>query len=526
MIHNPYVQRFRKHFYRIPRALEGIPLGEGDEAVPQVGTYPEGDWTSIVDLIRQLPYLHHLNIFVSHGGPVELFEALSQYHPTCRVSIFTVWSFLPGGDPAYSNIPKFWVNSPMLYAVHVTTFENPNVDSMRFIEHPDRLLQSIALQAPNIKEMAMQILPFVQPRPKPGFNQSIQVDSQAKSGWPPGPAKLQTLSWPLNSKMTAEQFLDWQKITDFSLLKSWTIGCIEDSALLQTIVNTHHFQQLTRLTLALFQPMEDPGFWGAAELMFKSLPPLSYLCLLGTYIPEFLIGPVLYTHGPTLIELKLHKGSHRWASQDLRRLSKKGHIGPIFSSNDILDLAGQCLSLRKLRICVQRYQGLEMEDIWTSLGRFPFLTRLDLVLNCLPQMGANNMPVPPRELSDFEKSLIMDSSNNECPKWFIRDCMINCTISENLAKAFFTHILACQNAKRLTQLVIHPLFGQLNQYSCYAAAATRTFIDQRFFRNLALTWTIQREFRTLLHATSETFPDGTESQDQFPNETLSIFQSI
>lgn len=515
-------RRISKKFQRIRRDLQGATLG--DKSVPVVGNYSRGDWTPVLNLIRQIPSLHNLNLFVKKGGPVELCETLSQYHPTCRVSIFTTWPFSGGYTPD-STIQKAWLLSPGLHAVHVRCTESPRTS--KFIEHPDRVLQSIVLLAPHIKEIALQMGPSGHRGHESGFNERIEVKG-TKNEKPPGPAKLETLSWPLNSKMTAGQFEEWQTITDFSLLESWTVGCIEDSALLQTIVDIHPFQHLTRLTLALFPSMEDDDglrFWQAAESMFQSLPPLTYLALFGAYTSTFFTSSVIPQHGSTLLELKLH-GYKQRGSQEQRRLEEKGQLGPIFPTNDILVLAGQCSSLQRLLICVQRYQGLET-DTWTALGRFPRLKELTVLLNCLPIMGANRMPIPPRDLTDFEKStLTWRPSNTECPKWFIRDCMINCTISEDMAKEFFTHIHACQHEKNLTKLVIHPLFGQSNQYSCFPSGATHAFIGPCFFNKLAPIWTVERDFLSVLHAEFEKRATLLFLTDAFPDEKLAIFESI
>ncbi|KAJ5216614.1 uncharacterized protein N7498_003021 [Penicillium cinerascens] len=394
-----------------------------------------------------------------------------------------------------------------------------------FCEHPDRILQRIVLLAPHVRQIALQISAFGERGPQEDFNETIKLKPQTEIKETPFPAKIESLSWPLNTKMTAEQFQELQKITDFSFLRSWTVGCIEDSTLLQTIVNIHPFRQLSRLTLALFQPeADDQGFWPAAESMFKSLPPLTYLCLLGAYAPNFLSGAVLCWHGPTLLELKVHKGSHTWTDQDLRRLSGKGQIGPIFSSQDILEVAGQCPSLRKLWICLQRYRGLE-SDVYAALGRFPCLVELDLVLNCVPEMGVNKMPITPRDLTEFEKGLIADRWN-ECLRWFTRDCMINCAIDETLAKAIFTHILANQDARRLLQLRIHPLYGQRKKYSYNGPGGRNRALhfDFEFLKLLAPTWTVKLEFLTGLRATKCVQPRL--HPDRFQDDTLSIFKSI
>lgn len=315
--------------------------------------------------------------------------------------------------------------------------------------------------------------------------------------------------------MTAGQFQEWQRVTDFSLLKAWTIGCVQDSALLQTIVDIHPFQHLTRLTLVLVEPKGDANnaleFWSAAESMFESLPPLTYLWLLGSYTPAFVNRGVLGKHGSTLLELKLNKRPGTGTSQDIRMINKKGPIAPVFSSDDISELAGQCPSLQKLLICAQRSQGLGT-DLWNAFGRLSSLEEIDLTLKCSPEMDANMMPVPPRELSEFEKGVV--EYNPPCPRWFIRDCIINCSINESLAKAFFMHIRACQDVKRFAHLVIRPLCTPVP--------------GQNFWNHLALVWTIKVDALTGLHATSKQTSESSvlTPDTSFGAEMISIFQSI
>ncbi|KAJ5768949.1 hypothetical protein N7520_003508 [Penicillium odoratum] len=316
--------------------------------------------------------------------------------------------------------------------------------------------------------------------------------------------------------MTAGQFQDWQTITDFGLLKSWTVGCIRDSTLLHSILDIHPFQQLTRLTLVL-RPRDDEDleFWRAAGSMFKSLPPLTYLRLFGTYTPAFLNGQVLSQHGSTLLTLELD--STKFDRKTMYMHRPIGQIGPIFSNEDVVELAGQCLSLQKLSICFQRYQGLET-GTWTAFGRFPCLRELDVILSCIPEMNADMMPVPPRELSEFEKSLIVHPSRNiSCPKWFIRDCIINFVINESLAKEYFTHIGACQDAECLTQLVIYP---SIDQYHSQTSGG-RYFIGDHFFSEMALIWTVERKFPTGLLATSRKRSINTRIRNEFAEEASS-----
>ncbi|KAJ6035927.1 hypothetical protein N7540_000206 [Penicillium herquei] len=441
----------------------------GHHPVPRSGFYARGDWSPVIDLIRRIPCLHDVNIVVFHGGPVELFEALSQYHPTCRVSIFsTLMKKNPIRPDSFPSIDPVWISSPMLYAVHLTCQQYHPV----VLENPDKILQNIVLHAPNLKHIALRITDLHNAQELRERIYGANTDIEAKNHELPGSARIETMTWPLHAKMTTTQFRDWRKIIDLSVLRSWTVGCIEDSTLLQSIVDIQPFQQLKRLTLALFVPEDDgPIFWRTAELMFNSLPPLTHLCLLGMYDPEFLNNVLAHKHGQTLLELELHAQISPYPDStgtSLSYLCKKAQAGPIFSTEQVRELAVHCQSLQKLQICVQRHPGPQ-PDMSSAFGRFPSLKKLDLVLNCLPQMDANKMPVPLRVLTEFEKGMVADfghghaAGSDFCARWFIRDCMINCAMSESFVKEFFTHIHTSQG--NLVQLVIHPVFNQWEQYS-------------------------------------------------------------
>ncbi|KAJ5930404.1 hypothetical protein N7466_005897 [Penicillium verhagenii] len=405
----------------------------------------------------------------------------------------------------------------MLHAVHVSDYskERAGLDDT----HSDFLLKKLILQAPHIKEASLQTTsnPSGTMRPHdPKHKKGLLVDDGSLKNPPIG--KLQRLLWPLKSKMTAHQFQEWQMVTDFSLLKAWTIGCVEDPALLQAITDIHPFERLTRLTLFLVKQEEDDAleFWRSAESMFKSLPPLTYLYLLGSFTPTFFNHGVLAKHGSTLEELRLYNGPGN--SQDITRLSFKlerqtgRQIAPAFSSDDISELASQCPSLQKLFICAQESQGPGRE-VWDALGQFPSLQELDLTLKCSPEMDDNMMPVPPRKLSEFEEGIVKQFRDS-CRRWFIRDCIKNCCINEGLARAFFTHIRECQDAKRFTGLVIRPLYN--------------TVPGHHYFHSLALTWTIKLDALTGLHATSEKTSNSQvmKTRTGFEAEMISIFESI
>jgi hypothetical protein len=466
--------------------------GIEDQGIPYLKYYIKGAWAAMIDLLRQLPPLQDVDLFIANGGPVELHQAISHYHPACRLSIYS--STYPYQT---RNIkPGDWVLLPQLHTAHVTCFEYAGRGKFR--EHPDRLLEAIIARAPHVKKLALQISVGGIRGPAPSYNETAVI-VEREPGTTPVRAKLELLSWPLNSEMPAPQFLKWDGLVDYSCVKSWTVGCVEDFRLLWAITDLRPFQQLRRLTLALFPPQGDNlEFWSAAEAMFDSLPPLKYLCLLGAYKPSFLAQAILRKHGPTLLELKLNEGSHEWNIQVLRRLSSRGPVGPEFAAEDIQSLAAQSPSLEKLRICIQRNRGFET-DVYTALASFPHLTELDLVLKCLAQVGPNETPVPPRGLTEFEKART-PPTYYDLPTWYVRDTMINSAIDHDLAEAVFTHIRVRQGgSRRLAKLTLRPLNEQFGQHGNYRPDA-HLLLFSNIFKALGSTWMVETDVLAGLRA--------------------------
>ncbi|KAF9247603.1 hypothetical protein DTO012A7_7631 [Penicillium roqueforti] len=458
----------------------------GGQSIPKFRGCSTNQSAEVIDLIHKVDQLRDIDLLMSNGGPVELHKAIRQYHPDCRSSVY----LSPQVGDMYRKTDD-WVLSPQLHTAHVTLFEHP--ERRNFREHPDRVLEDMIIRAPHVKRLALQIVAGGQAGPKEDFSETVVVEGRV--GVEPLRAKLEQLAWPLNTLMPAGQFLKWDKLVDYSCLKSWTVGCIEETQVLRAIAGLRPFQQLNRLTLALFPPQDDElSFYTAVEAMFDSLPPLTYLCLLGSYKPA-LLSTALRKHGPTLLELKLNVGSQDLNHQTLRRLRAKGQsvTGPICSVEEIHPLAAHCPSLQTLCIAIQRNRGLET-PAYTALALFPALTTLELYLNCPPLVDPNEIeppsPVPPRDLTEFEKSQPLPSTGLEVPIWYIRDTMINSAIDKDLAKTIFTHIRSHQvRGQCLTKLKIHPL------YSAPAAAARSISIvsNCNIFKAPAPSWTVQTD---------------------------------
>ncbi|GKZ32790.1 hypothetical protein AbraIFM66950_002414 [Aspergillus brasiliensis] len=500
----------RETYRDVRDALAEVELG-GEQISPC--PYYEGDWAPIVNLIRMLPHLNEFDMLDGKGGPVTLADTMLQYHPTCRVSLFT----------STRSTCTAWDDSPLLYAVHQCFWEFGHRSEDR--QAKERLLENILQRAPHVRRVALQstIEITMQQRQPPPQPPMVALNI------PPAPAQLESFCWPLKKKLTAEHFHNLSLLTDMRQLKTWMTGWIQDAELLQNIVEMHPFEKLTRLAITLRAPTtDDQVFWSRAEAMLESLPPLTYLCLLGGYTPGFLTGGgVLRKHGPTLLELRLHRSSQLWYRPKQYELVATSGIGPRFSRDDILAIAHQLPRLKKLRICVQRRRGLEA-DAYTALGRFSCLEELDLVLNCLPEMDADGHPIPFRELTESEKgrSWLGSSSLFDWPKWHLRDLLINCAIDKPLAKTIFAHVSGSQRGPGLQRLTIHPLYGQLDQYTVYGPRTyCRGTVNEDLLRKLAPTWTVELDLLTGLR-TEPSFWSSVLPAVLGPNQLHNIVHSL
>ncbi|PWY71012.1 hypothetical protein BO70DRAFT_399625 [Aspergillus heteromorphus CBS 117.55] len=426
----------------------------GNQTMPRTFGY-RGSWPPLVDLIRELPCLTEFNFLLRYRNPSELLEALRQYHPACRLSMSKSTTPL-----RKMPLEEELLSSPALHAIYLRYGENEK--HRQYVEPPDRSLLKFTALAPHLKHVGVQIdgingisdAYLDNPDPQEDLPEVLPARSPR--------ASLDSLSFCIQTRLSTRQFADWHAATDFSQLKAWTIGCIEESTLPRAIAQISPFSQLEGLTLAIYPPTpdEDPGFFLALETMFASLPPLKHLCLLGQYSPSFLHALILNTHGQSLLGLKLH-GNNQFSNYEHYRLNHKGSSGQLFSADSIAQIAARCPALQDLRIGIQRDRGSRTETaLYTALAQFPSLRTLDLVLNCLPAVTSTNSPSPPRPLSDFEAS---PTHWRDIPVWHVRDCVINCAIDEDLATAIFSHILNNQSTRRLCEVRLNPLYGHYNQ---------------------------------------------------------------
>ncbi|GKZ39497.1 hypothetical protein AbraIFM66950_000421 [Aspergillus brasiliensis] len=489
--------------------------------VPPILRAYKGDWDPTISLFQRLVYLKRLHLLMYPSYPPALLDTLAETHPDCHVSVFSA-----GPNTYRADITRNkWVHSPVVRAAWIVYYEHPN--GRCYIEHPDRFLRNILRQAPGIKRLTLQISATSGPSSYQRYTKWLQAQPSEDDVNTHPRAQLEMLSFPLISRMTAQSLQAWSGVTDLGYLTAWTAGAIEDTALLTTIAELQPFRALKRLTLALNYPETSPTWLPAVKAMFDALPPLNYLCLLGSYHPEWLPTAILDRHGPTLTELQLHRPRPQFQNYEPYRLARKGQIAPIFPTDVIANMAARCPVLQTLRTTVQRHRGHSTETAaYDALGRFPALHTLDLHLNCLPVVvSGQESPFPPRELTTYERQTIQ-TWQGSLAKWTVRDTAINSAFDEALATAIFQRIWGQTMGRSLRVLRLHPLSGQSGQYQGSTGITAHVLLGGGdYHQEMGGAWQVEWDAATGMRVENR-FKSKRKPGETMRSMDLEIFESI
>ncbi|RAK89894.1 hypothetical protein BO79DRAFT_227478 [Aspergillus costaricaensis CBS 115574] len=479
--------------------------------VPPILRGYKGDWGPVISLLQRLVCLKRLHLLLCPSYPQALLDTLAETHPDCHVSVFSA-----SPDTYRANITQNkWIHSTVVKVAWIVYYEHSR--GQFFAEHPDRLLRNILRQAPGIKRLTLQISATPGPSSCQRYTKWLQAQPSEDEVNIHPRAQLEMLSFPLISKMTTRNLQAWSR----------TVGAIEDITLLTTITQLQPFRALKRLTLTLNPPETSPTWFPAVKAMFNALPPLTYLCLLGSYHPEWLPTAILDRHGLTLTELQLHRPRPRFQNYEPYRLVRKEQIAPIFPADIIANIAAHCPVLQTLQITVQRYRGHPTETAaYNALGRFPALHTLDLHLNCLPVMiSGYETPFPPRELTAYERQTI-PAWHGSLPKWKVRDTAINSAFDKALATAIFMRIRGQKTGKSLRELRLHPLSGQVGQYQGFPAITGHVLLGGGdYHREMGGAWQVEWDGANGMRA-GNWFKPKRKRGETMRSMDLEIFESI
>ncbi|PKX93599.1 uncharacterized protein P174DRAFT_388362 [Aspergillus novofumigatus IBT 16806] len=391
------------------------------------------DHAPLARFIAALTSLKEVNYVRAVRFPQEVLDALHKYHPSCKLNLLHFY-LQAWKHQGLSDRDMAVVTSPCLHSIRCYYYRY--VGNYEVIE--SAILRTLSV-APNLKKVDLVLVP----QRKPADRRIYRFEPSA--GVSNAVARLETLSFSLNTTMSVQCFNQWHQKIDLGHLRALSIGRIDDPTLARSICAVAaYFQRLERLSINLpVAPRRHREYWRSVEEMMKALPPLKGLGLVGNRNAPF-VSKVLSRHGATLQSLGLDS---RNVSHHMR-LQRQGR--PYYNADEISRFASMCPVLRELHLTVHRVQGRAPEvKVYKALGHSPALTHLCVKLDCVP--SADDPP------DDFVPSYIpvYDPSYGEDVRK-VRKLCINAAIDKPLAGNIFNTILSSQRTRRLASLRLLP----------------------------------------------------------------------
>ncbi|KAF7125669.1 hypothetical protein CNMCM5793_001908 [Aspergillus hiratsukae] len=383
---------WRRHFFR---------LCHRDTTTPDHA--PLARYIAAVSNLREVNFVRALRF------PQEVLDVLHTYHPSCKLNLhyFYLQAWKHQG---LSDRDMTVVTSPCLHSIRCYYYRNAGNDEV--IE--SAILRSLSL-APNLKKVDLVLVPEVR------FVDQRTYAFELTDGGSTAVARLQTLSFSLNTVMSVHRFNQWRQNTGIEHLRTWSIGCIAEPALARTISAVAPlFQRLERLSLNLqVTAKRSVEYWRSVEEMMVALPPLKGLWLVGNRNARFL-SKVLSRHGSTLQSLGLDS---RNIEVDIR---PQGQIRPYYNAQEIVRFANKCPVLRELHLTVHA---------------------------CRVQLPRADDPDEDEDFSSIPEYIArLDFASVREARTFY----INAAIDAPLAASIFNTILSSQSTRRLSSLRLLP----------------------------------------------------------------------
>ncbi|KAH1506056.1 hypothetical protein KXX06_009119, partial [Aspergillus fumigatus] len=364
------------------------------------------DYASLARFIAAVSNLRELNWVRALRFPQEVLDALHKYHPSCKLNLLyfylQAWKY-----QGLSDNDMTVVTSPCLHTIRCYYYSNAGNNEV--IE--SATLRSLSV-ASNLKKVDLVLVPEVD------FVDQRIYRFEPTDGASDAIARLDTLSFSLNTTMSVQRFNQWRQKTDIRRLRTWSIGRINNTTLARTIgAVAPSFQRLERL-----------------ELNLRETPRRS---LVGNRNASF-ISKVLSRHGATLLSLGLDTRNiqHDVLTQRQTR--------PYYNAQAIARFASKCPVLRELHLTVHRVQGLAPEvKVYKALGRFSSLLHLCVKLHYFPSAGDPHDNVDPSTIPDYLSRYDFAMVRKA------RALYINAVMDDHLAESIFNTILSSQSTRRL-----------------------------------------------------------------------------
>ncbi|RAK80943.1 uncharacterized protein BO72DRAFT_492924 [Aspergillus fijiensis CBS 313.89] len=401
---------------------------------------------------KDLLFLRAFNYVVVNTFPTVILKALQQFHPTCRLNIWT--SQCPSIDidglgrscklvrkEARRPFDLRILRAPTLHTLKVVYTMGLHPREWRWI-HLDEPMPLI-FTAPNLKHLIID-------DKREGRDNPIEI---VKEEWedfisfysklvPVAPAtySLESLSFRSDGAGLAQEqiLLRVSTITDLSRLRSLEIGVYSEPELLAQVAA--RLTGLERLYIKMV-PRSNGVRRGVApdrEEMIaavRAFRPLKYLRLISLRSFSSL-DRIVSHHGRALKGLSL-EASYRQRQQP----DDEGHKYPVNDGEQLRYLARLCPELEELHLPLLRTGGDAREcDLYRAIGQWSHLRQVVLDLDCDPRVAG---------VAD-ERDVLGDLT---C----LREILHNAAIDEALAAGIFKLMCSGQANESLKQVRVNLL---------------------------------------------------------------------
>lgn len=425
-----------------------------DQVLPFLATesvyYKQRDWQPLVSLISRLERLTELNYVIQNIFPSELFSAISEYHPSCRLNVWTHQSLnlnLPDYGGCYPGPPSKFndafdlnvLRSPQLHTFCMYHSRTPGSSNR---SAPVQLTETMlfALMASNLKHLSFQDLGYLTAEDVTRVKKKWQ-DLSLTGDFTPK-ASLDSLSFDSHPPLSPweEVLSSMTHLVDLSRLRSLEIGVYSSPSTLKNVASELH--GLERLYINMHPwKLHHEDIHADDEQMVAAVQafrPLRYLCLEG--LRSFIsLRDILSHHGSTLKGLLLQSSTH------MRRISNVVDTGfkyPVWTNGQITEISQNCPILEELCLPIKRDEGSPQEcGLYKELGNFSRLHTLVLDLHYDPrQRPVTPWPVEPATDTDL-----------------LRKTFSNAAVDEALVTKIWHLISSAQHSRSLNNLRVTPV---------------------------------------------------------------------